>query len=570
MKNNSFIKKFKEKDELIDKRGISNLINNINSNRNDNIIKPKKIENLILKLKNKKNNKNNKDFLYNQHYTQEFNKGKNYNPKLPFISLSGNTSKIMKNSNSNKIIKSNKKLNNNNKQDKNIIIIENNDINNRKIKFNKNNKISKDKNYYSINKYERNPSKTFKLLNKNRNIYNNILTPEQKRFLKNNQFKIIEKLNRNNYNYKKEIGKREKFQSKNKIIFPSIITTPESKITKKINLNKNSKLNNSFKRKNSYTPILQNHSKINKNFQKINKIYQSKKRPQSLNHSLLKNLNYNIGKKHNTFENISNNNKLFKRNILKINYSNSSQSNIIKKYNKRKTNHSNQNDLLENIKNNFKKNYLNNEIKKSNSFMNINHQIENNGNLSKNKNFINEKYNNRNKILNLKNNNLFRNNNKINKNHNINFYDNNIYFMKNKINNYNNIDNIINHNIKSITIKNNSSQKSKNIRTIKDYIKNYDINEKSNYLIEKYKQYSEQTKRFNTSFEDKNQIFLPSIPHNLNLINEEINHNYNREAFNNIPIEENNQNILEILMNQRLLYQNNLPENSRFKLKTLA
>ena len=131
----------------------------------------------------------------------------------------------------------------------------------------------------------------------------------------------------------------------------------------------------------------------------------------------------------------------------------------------------------------------------------------------------------------------------------------------NNINRNNNFNNI---NSNNTNINNNSSYKVKlgNISSINEHVKKYEINKRKNFF-NKNNPNNIQDDKFYNSFDNKS--ILPSIPNNKNNIN-----NINQNNFNNDLGEEKNENILDKLMNQRLMYQNKMPENSRFKIKFLV
>jgi hypothetical protein len=102
----------------------------------------------------------------------------------------------------------------------------------------------------------------------------------------------------------------------------------------------------------------------------------------------------------------------------------------------------------------------------------------------------------------------------------------------------------------------------KKVKTITDYIKNYEINEISN------KNVFINNKNSYTSFDNKPKPILPSIKNKFKI---KFNNNKNEiKNSNNLGLEEkNNPNLVEILMKQRLLFQDKIPDNSRFKLKPM-
>ena len=536
MDNNSFLSKFQGRTEFIGKKGIFDLVKKNYSYEKEDKIKPRKIENLILKLKNK--HKQNKI----SHTNSSHNNSKNYKSKDNKMPLSMNSSRIIKNSNSIGNIKNGRNIFNNNK-------IENNNV---KVVINDNKKLRNKK-----NNYMNNGSNQDRIINssdqkKNKNTKNNLIQ-KQKFVSKSSQNRI------NNYKHKNNIQLKINENGngpKNKNIkLPVIVTSPLSNNSKHYKKNILTKSPKIYKRQNT-SNLNSNDKAIKNKFQKIDKNYLSDKRPQSLKHSSLKKQKLNPYQE----KPVDNKMKLFKNNAKTP----SSNYQIDKNSNKsREINYKSQNKDKK-----FK-------IQKSQSFgnMNMNHQIKYRNNLLNNNiwnksiiNDYNEHINNR--IFNIndyQNNALYLNNMNYmnNMNNNTNKYNNIYNNMFNNMNSYN-INNINNHiNIKS-NIKSNilPKKKMKKVPTITDYIKNYQINEISN------KNVFVNNKNSYTSFDNKPKSILPLIRNKFKFKfnkNKKDNENNNKEGLE----EKNNQNIVEILMKQRLLFQNKIPDNSRFKLKPI-
>ena len=531
MDNNSFLNRFQDRTEFIGKKGIFDLVNKNYSYEKDDKLKPRKIENLILKLKNK-HKQNQISYTNSSH-----NNSKNYKSKDNKMPYSMNSSRIIKNSNSNGNIKNRRNIFNNNKMENNNVKVVIND-----------NKNLRNKN----NNYINNGNNQDRIINSsNQKKRKNNLMQKQKLVSKSSQNKI------NNYNHKNniqiKINENGKGSKNKNIKLPVIVTSPlsnNSKYYKKNILTKNPKI---YKRQNS-SNFNSSDKAIKNKFQKIDKNYLSDKRPKSLKHSSLKNQ-----KLHPYQEKPMDNNKmkLFKNNVKtpSSNYQTDKNNNI-----SREINHKSQNK-----DNKFK-------IKKSQSFgnMNMNYQIKYRNNLLNNNiwnksiNDYNEHANNRifnindyqNNALYLNNMNYINNNsNKYNNIYNNMFNNMNSYNIKNNLNNYINIKS----NIKSNIVP---KKKTKKIKTITDYIKNYQINEISN------KNVFVNNKNSYTSFDNKPKPILPSIRNKFKF---KINNNKNDNEDNNIAglEEKNSPNIVEILMKQRLLFQNKIPDNSRFKLKPI-
>ena len=107
MDNNSFLNRFQDRTEFIGKKGIFDLANKNYSYEKDDKLKPRKIENLILKLKNKHKQQQ------ISHTKSSHNNNKNYKSKDSNMPLSMNSSRIIKNSNSSGNIKIRRNICNN-------------------------------------------------------------------------------------------------------------------------------------------------------------------------------------------------------------------------------------------------------------------------------------------------------------------------------------------------------------------------------------------------------------------------------------------------------------------------
>ena len=265
MDNNSFLSKFQGRTEFIGKKGIFNLVNKNYSFEKEDKLKPRKIENLILKLKNK-----HKEQLIS-HIKSSHNNNKNYKFKDSNMPLSMNSSRIIKNSNSSGNIKIKRNIFNNNKMENNNVKVI--------IKDNKNLKNKK-------NNYINNGSNQGRIINSsNQKKVKNNLIQKQKLVSKNSQNKISNYKNKNDIQIKiSENGNG----SKNKNVkLPVIVTSPLSNNSKHYKKNILTKSPKKYKRQNSSNSNSSDKAIKNK-FQKINKNYLSNKRPQSLENSSLK------------------------------------------------------------------------------------------------------------------------------------------------------------------------------------------------------------------------------------------------------------------------------------------
>lgn len=522
MENDSFLKKFQGRTEVIGREGILGIMNNVHINVNDHKLKPKQ----RLKKKKNSNNSNNinskndtnntdntnnisrkKSFSFKDEYSyitsevsKEFNQNKNFVPQLK--------SSLINHKNNNENLKNHNTLKNDkiliNKQSSNTIKVEkNNKNNNRRNSYTNTNKPEINNRVLdNINKSEEKANKLFKSLdikrlnkniisNKIKNINNNKRTEESlgdnknlKISLKKNQFEIK--------NNQLKTSKSVKLP-----LIPSSSGTPKNQ-EKNIIL-KNLKISKSFIKSN-------NNNKFSHDFKNIlkNKIFESEKKNESLKEVLERNN---------------------KRNFQEKNINSPKLSVSLPKIH-------------------------NNKIK-NNDFQLLDSLKHKPNNLNSDRNFQNIKINDNIKISNKRNNRIITENNLINNNIN----------RKNSFNNMN--DN-------NISNKNNSSSdynndKMNNMSNLDNYINksNNIYNNRNYYNNDSFFGYSGE-KRSHTSFDS--QPKLPGLKEKLDVINEEDeDDNKFITDFNNVN--NGNLNALEILMKQRLNYQNQLPTNSRFKLK---
>lgn len=545
MDNNSFLSKFQGRTEIIGKNGIFELANKNYSYDKDEKIKPRKIENLILKLKNKHKQKQGYQISSMNSSHNNNKKSKSKERKMP---LSINSSRIIKNSNSSGNIKvKNRNMLNNNKMGNNNVKVVIND--NKNLRNKKNNYINNGANQGRI------------INSSNQKKKNNNLFQRPNLGSKSNQNKINNYKNKNNIQIK--INENRNGSKNKNVKLPVIVTSPLPNNSKNYKKNILTKSPKRYKRQNS-SNFNSSDKSIKNKFQKINKNYYSERRPQSLKHSSLD--IYNNQKRHklNAYQEkpVDNKIKLFK------NYAKTPSSNYL---------------TDKNINISKEKNYKSQnkdqkfKIQKSQSFgnMNMNRQIKYRNNLLNNnvwnKSINDYKENVNNRIFNIndyQNNALYLNNLNYmnNMNNNTNQYNNIYNNMFNNMNSFNINNNLNNHiNIKS-NIKSNilPKKKMKKGKTITDYIKNFEINEISN------KNVFVNNKNSYTSFDNKPKPILPSIRNKFKL---KFNNNNNKNEKGNDNIldleEENKPNIVDILMKQRLLFQNKIPDNSRFKLKPL-
>ena len=353
------------------------------------------------------------------------------------------------------------------------------------------------------------------------------------------------------YNNKKNINNRV---NNNKIKLPIVMSSPSSK-------NRSQKKN--YERIKTFTPNYQIQNRNQELFKK--NIFQ--KRPENLKYSAMKRLNYNRDKPH-TFQNES----IDKKRILNQKKVNSpSNRNVLKNNNNIRNGFFGQyNEKIKNFKNNMLNQNLKNKIVKSQSFVDSSNIIDNNNNKKRNVNkLINsnkELYSNRKKIL--VNNPFYNNNNDYMGNYyymnNLrNSYDNRYNAFERNHNYYNNMNNLFN----NINNRNNEKKifnnKINNNKKIKDFINNYDFDQKMNNYNEKNQFNIPEDIRAYTSFNNP-PLLLPNIYNN----NDYGNYNMNMNRNNNY-MDEKKDNALEILMSQRMDYQNKIPNDSRFKIKFL-
>ena len=577
MKNNRSINKFDGKIEPLKKRVKSNSINNNNNrnnnNRNNSSInnnknQQKKNEVLMPRIRNNRYKNDNYNYLANQNRSQEINYyNKKYNIKSRSRSKSArrlpnksNSSANIRRSNSNNnIINSKQKVGRNNSRgNKNIMIEVNNSYIYNKRNNNINGGIKKNK-YEYITRSEEKPLKIKNQLEKNPkrnnfNIKNNkIMRSPSNNIIKN---KKINKENYFLYDNKKNVNNRV-FNNNKKIKLPIIISSPSSK---------NRRHKNNYERIKTFTPNYQIQNKNQDFFNKNN--YQ--KRPENMKLNALKRLNYIKAKPH-TFQNDS----IDKKKILSRKNLDSSSNRIVLNNKPNKPNIRNNffgqyNEKIKSIKNNMLNPNLINKIMKSQSFVDSSNKINNNniGNRNSNKliNSNKELYINRNN--NYVNNPFYNNNNNHDNKANYyymnnlrNSYDNNYYAMDNN-NYYNNMNNLFNNNNpnKRNIIFNNRKN---NNNTIKNYINNYDVQQKMNIVNENSQHNIQEDIRSYTSFNNP-PLLLPNIQNNIDYGKYNMNMN-----MNNNYLDDNKDNVLDVLMSQRLNYQSKIPNDSRFKIKLL-
>ncbi len=576
MKNNRSINKFDGKIEPLKKRVKSNSINNNNNrnnnNRNNSSInnnknQQKKNEVLMPRIRNNRYKNDNYNYLANQNRSQEINYyNKKYNIKsrsrsksarrLP--NKSNSSSNIRRSNSNNNIINSKQRVGRNNSRgNKNIMIEVNNSYIYNKRNNNINGGIKKNK-YEYITRSEEKPLKIKNQLEKNPkrnnfNIQNNkIMRSPSNNIIKN---KKINKENYFLYDNKKNVNNRV-FNNNKKIKLPIIISSPSSK---------NRRHKNNYQRIKTFTPNYQIQNKNQDFFNKNN--YQ--KRPENMKLNALKKLNYIKAKPH-TFQNDS----IVKKKILSRKNLDSSSNRIVlnNKPNIRNNFFGQYNERIKSIKNNMLNPNLINKIMKSQSFVDSSNKINNNNNNNNLRNRNSNKLINSNKELYINRNNNYVNNPFYNNNNNNdnkanyyymnnlrNSYDNNYYAMDNN-NYYNNMNNLFNNNNpnKRNIIFNNRKN---NNNTIKNYINNYDVKQKMNIVNENSQHNIQEDIRSYTSFNNP-PLLLPNIQSN----NDYGKYNMN---MNNNYLDDNKDNVLDVLMSQRLNYQSKIPNDSRFKIKLL-
>ena len=573
MQNDSFLKKFQGRTELIGREGILGIMNNVHINVNDYKLKPKKQSNNIRKKSSSKNE-------YINHSTEiskEFNKNKSNTPRLRNFSMS------VKLPNNNGIIKNNIKNNNNNnlkdsiknnKNDRKNIYISQKELNNKNDKrrisntINLNNSGIKNKILEHKNKVEEKPIKLFKSFDQK--SLNKNITPNKKNNQSLNYKKISPEIikrdkNKNtnnlNINQSQNINKNNlnnnKLRTSKDIKLPKIVPlSAKHKNQNKNILYKNFNLDKSYDKLDSPTPDFKNN--------KRNKSYDTEKRGKSLKEALIKNNMINKKEKKNNSQ--ENSFSLPKINSKEFN-SNKNNNYFKIRINKKNINQNENNRVLNNIKNDFllldsiknKKNNLYNQ--------NLNERKYINNNINNNSKIINKRDKNKNKF-----------------NYENNYSNNNI----NRINYENNNNN--SYNIDNNYEMNNINNNSYNINSMKD-LNNYNNNIKNNNNI--YKQYNRNNNIYNNVNNNRNyynneSIFelngvkkahtsfdlpplLPGLKEKLDIINEEDEEDNKYITDFNVKnsFSGGNLNTLEILMKQRMDFQNKIPNNSRFKLKKI-
>jgi hypothetical protein len=514
MDNNSFLKKFQGRTEVIGKQGLLGVMNNVHINVNDYKYrqKPKKQINIRLQRQNSKDQYN----YISSEISKEFNKNKNFIPQLKSASnrytnnkennknISNNSQNKIKNKNENYNINSPKR--NNKKNNENNFPMEN--------------RINR-----YTNKASEKPIKLFKSfdqkINNDPNKYksqNNLQEKQSKRPIQELKKNVYDNANNNRRNFS---SKNRELNIKLNLKLPKIA----SKYQENNDTNKKQKVNKSYEKKNTFTPKIKNSFLKKINFRN-NYTEESEERPNSLKKAIEGKMGNNKKKnKHNTFQGVSlsNNIKLPK---INLNRNNNFSGKNTKKFNPNPRN----SDVLNNIKRDFMmldsiKNH--GKIQKNKSFKDKNDH-KNSFNIN-NKN-VNNQYKNR-----VSNNDLF--------NYNINNFN----------NNYNNMNYLYNSNNK-INSRNNMNYYNEKKKISKSYDDDQFYNDFNENIV-------------NTSSGRPQR--LQDFNDRLDIISEEEEDRFITNSQNNYFNDGNNrqsQNILEILMNQRRNYQNRLPNNSRFKL----
>ena len=116
MENNSFLKKFKGRTEVIGRGGLLDIMNNVHINVKDFQTKPKKKSNTIGKIR-KKSPKEEYNYITSE-ISKEFNKNKNYIPQLHSLSNSVKLNNNQNNLNNSKNNNNNIRVEKNNKKKK--------------------------------------------------------------------------------------------------------------------------------------------------------------------------------------------------------------------------------------------------------------------------------------------------------------------------------------------------------------------------------------------------------------------------------------------------------------------
>ena len=567
MEVDSFLKKFQGRTEVIGRQGILGIMNNVHINVNDYQIPNKKQKNI--KGRRKSSPKDEYNYVQSE-ISKEFNENKNFIPQLKSLSLSSK-------------IKNNKDNMNNNKKNINIknSIKEENNKNNKKAnnnlaltnenkKKNYNTIDTKNKVSNHINKPKEKPIKIYKYEDQkkekektvnqkqNKNENNNNNKNEIKYSDKNRKKSPENNKNNNNSNntnkLKESRSKSKNNISKNNIKLPPIaLNSASPKSIKKNFISKSQKLNinKNYKRVNTYTPALKINNNNSNNYNNENETENKSKSLKEIISQKIK-----IGKIKSDSLSLP---KIIINKQKEYNSPNQKMNNQLYNYNNNKQKNDNNDNItngynvLENIKKDFL--FLDSIKNRSNTDRNnktdINEMEYNSINIDKNN--IKLIYDNINK--NKKNNFLNRNNK-----NDPNLNNNNSYSFNKKNNNMNSKFNLYNNNNEIPLYNDVNNINSNNIKN------RYNINNNDNEV----NLGSSERKKPHTSF-DLPQI-IPGLKQKLDIISEEdeddnkyitdlnINNNFGIDG---------NLNTLEILMKQRMFFQNKMPNNSRFKLKQI-
>jgi len=556
MEKDSFLKKFIGRTEIIGRQGILPIMNNVHINVNDSKLMNKKNNNALNQRK-KSGPKNEYSYIRSE-ITKEFNENKNFMPQMQKLSMSLKLNPKGPKENDNNI--------NKRRSNENIVT----EINKRKIKlkFDNNidmNSLKKEKNYenkknsnYNINGQERKikgdayknkskekPVKLYDYLEQNKNKkVTTIERPDGKNISKSPQKEKkmnILKINNSNGN----INNRQLQVLKNNkninssVKLPSlspVLTSPKSKSNNILIKSSNGKLHKSYERVNTYTPNFRNMN-LNKNENGQNKNQSQKEIIPS-----------------NSKSNKLQSNSLSLPRIKMSKNISSSPKNNMRDYNDKRIIENFNKNVIINIKKDFLlldsiKNRGNNKDKKENFSERDLPKKKINGQFIIDNDNGNNIYNNNNKnnikiiksdnknVRQKENGNIYPSNNRSNFDNNKLLYDNNNnYYNRNSYNN-------LSENKTDVNIINNKINK--------------------NYFG------TEGKKKAHTSFDIP--PVLPGIKNKLDIIHEEEedDNKYVTDInINNFGNEEN-LNTLEILMRQRRMYQNKIPENSRFKLRQI-
>ena len=519
MDNNSFLKKFQGRTELIGKEGLLGVMNNVHINVNDYKYNPKPKKQINLNLKSQ-NSKDQYSYITSE-ISKEFNQNKNFTPQLKSASnrYSNNkeNNKNSPNNSQNKIKNKNENYNINSpkrsniKNNENIFPIEN------RINRYTNKAIEKPIKLFRsfVQKINSTPNKF-----KSQNLLPEKLNKRPNEDLKKN---MNENKNKNSRNLS---SKNRELNIKLNLKLPKIT----SKNQENNNTNNNQKVNKSYEKKNTFTPKIKNKILNKINFRN-NYTEESEERSNSLKKAIEGKMGNNkTKKKHNTFQgdSLSNKIKLPKINLNKIN--NTSGEYLLNKSNNNIIPNQRNNNVLNNIKRDF----------------NMLDSLKNHGIIQRNKSFK-EKGEHKNSI-NINNrivNNQFKN--RVNNNNSFN------YNINNFNNNFNSMNNLYNSN-NNINSRNNMIFYNEKKKISKSYDDDQYYNEFNENIVNASSGRPQRLKDFNDRLdiisEEEEDRFITNSQKNY------FNDGYNRQS----------QNILEILMNQRRNYQNSLPNNSRFKL----